>query len=289
MPPVRVHLGQPGKGATPLPPVRNECVEPGAQAGAASAGRREEDTMIGVKPYDITELAFRAKHAYEPSDVRYWSTLHDLALRLAAIEANPDTRSEPTGERAHAYTTTELDLMAANSAHGYVRGFAATLAAIIGQIGLNHSAAITIHNVATVVGPLTNRLEVLEAGAVAHSAEHRELDAALARIHEAVPQSAAPLVEAEGPKCMRCDGPATFTCAGVYLCDQNTQGRSTCLPGPKPPAPQPEPTPDERDRWLPRPQCQACLSVFTVECSRCGDSYCGSHRYTHSQECWMIP
>ena len=246
--------------------------------------------MNGVKPYDITELAFRAKHAYEPSDVRYWSTLHDLALRLAAIEANPDTRSEPTGERAHAYTTAELDMMATNSAHGYVRGFAATLAQVITDIKAqaqdSHELGVILQRHDTQRYNLELRIAALEAGSRAHSAEHRELDDALARIHEAVPQSAAPLVEAEGPKCMRCDGPATFTCAGVYLCDQHTQGHSTCLPGPKPLAPQPEPTPDERDRWLPRPQCQECDSTWTSECGRCGDTYCLHHADGHQMECW---
>ena len=150
--------------------------------------------------------------------------------------------------RTFRYTLKELDMMAKVSEHGYVRGFAATLHDVITRIG--------------------------------------KIEEALAPVYEAVPQSGA-RVEEE-PKCAYCSERATVRCRHsnppLLMCAEHgiPHQELGCV---VPLAPQSNLTP-ERGHWLPRPQCCKCGSNRTEECSRCGGSYCGSHRYRHTQECW---
>ena len=142
---------------------------------------------------------------------------------------------------------------------------------------------------------LALRIAALEAGSLAHSAEHRELDATLSCILAAVPQSAA-----AGPVCGFCGGPATRACtrcskAPTLLCppcaEDHVRYCGPLMPLPlAPDVPQPEANPAEQGEWLPGPDCHNCGPEFaglTFECSRCTKFFCRTCRFTHAGECWV--
>ena len=207
-----------------------------------------------AKPFTLDEMEQRSRWADDPLTRQSYATLHDLATRIERLEDN-------------AHTPQDHD------------GHAVRLAAL--EAGS--------HRI-TLLESLSTRLAALEAGVLAHSAEHAELNAAIGRIHEAVPQSA------EVERCAGCRNiPVTHQCAGregnynAVLCATCADNhRTTCGSANVTPLTPPEaPTPDERDRWLPRPQCYACPSEdITRECSRCGDHYCYIHQEEHTRECW---